>query len=329
MTRPPRLADWLLHRLTSSRRQQSIIGDMHEQYQRGRSLGWYWRQTLVTILLDGVMKQRLAWLLVPTVVAALVTTAVSQRYLPTRYKSEALILVVPQQIPDAYVRSMVSSKLEDRLPTFTQQVLSRTRLERIIQEFDLYSGRGKATMNELVERMRSDIVIHLAGIDSFRVGFFSDDPRTSLRVAERLASAVIDEALRNREILAEGTSQFLETQIEDVRSQIVEKEVKLRNLRATTTGELSQGDLIPYEVLKDSYKGLLQKQLDARVGANLERRQIGEQFRILDPARLPEVPIGPSQAGVNLAGTAMGLAFGLVMATVSTRQKKPASPERG
>lgn len=45
---------------------------------------------------------------------------------------------------------------------------------------------------------------------------------------------------------------------------------------------------------------------------NLERRQIGEQFRVLDPARLPERPVGPDRLRVNVAGTSSGFALGLV-----------------
>jgi len=98
-------------------------------------------------------------------------------------------------------------------------------------------------------------------------------------------------------------------------------------LRASSSGELSQGDLLPYDVLKDSYRALLQKQLDARIGANLERRQIGEQFKILDPARLPGAPIGPSKTAVDVAGALGGLALGVVMLGISTRQKKQIKPE--
>jgi uncharacterized protein involved in exopolysaccharide biosynthesis len=174
--------------------------------------------------------------------------------------------------------------------------------------------------------MRSSIRIQIRSGDSFRVGFTSAEPRTAMRVTERLASLFIEENLRDREVLAEGTSQFLTAQIEEVRRQIVEKEVQLRNLRSTTSGELSQGDLIPYDVLKDSYRTLLQKQLDARIGANLERRQIGEQFKVLDPARLPESPVGPSKTAVNLGGTLVGLAFGVVMVGVSALRKKSHTP---
>ena len=46
---------------------------------------------------------------------------------------------------------------------------------------------------------------------------------------------------------------------------------------------------------------------------NLERRQIGEQFRIIDPARMPERPISPDRCGINMMGLLAGLALGLAL----------------
>ena len=61
------------------------------------------------------------------------------RTLPNLYRSDTLILVVPQRVPESYVRSTVTTRIEDRLQSITQQILSRTRLERIIQDFNLYA----------------------------------------------------------------------------------------------------------------------------------------------------------------------------------------------
>ena len=46
---PPRVAHWLLERCASGPQRESLIGDMLEQYQRGRSATWYWRQTISAI----------------------------------------------------------------------------------------------------------------------------------------------------------------------------------------------------------------------------------------------------------------------------------------
>ena len=84
------------------------------------------------------------------------------RTLPNQYMSDTLILVVPQQVPETYVRSTVTTRIEDRLQTITQQILSRTRLERIIQDFNLYPElRKTAIMEDVVERMRSSIGVQV------------------------------------------------------------------------------------------------------------------------------------------------------------------------
>jgi capsular polysaccharide biosynthesis protein len=66
-----------------------------------------------------------------------------------------------------------------------------------------------------------------------------------------------------------------------------------------------------YETLRLVYTNLLAKSENARVAANLERRQIGEQFRMLDPARLPERPISPNRAQIDAFGAVGGLVVGL------------------
>ena len=59
-------------------------------------------------------------------------------FLPNLYRSTATVLVDRQQVPEAFVRSTVTSALETRLHTISQEVLSRSRLEALINRFDLY-----------------------------------------------------------------------------------------------------------------------------------------------------------------------------------------------
>jgi hypothetical protein len=62
-----------------------------------------------------------------------------------------------------------------------------------------------------------------------------------------------------------------------------------------------------YENLKLSYDDLLKKKLDAEVSQNLEKRQKGEQFQILDPADLPQEPFTPDRPRI------LGIAFAAAM----------------
>src|SRR5580765_1030008 len=61
------------------------------------------------------------------------------------------------------------------------------------------------------------------------------------------------------------------------------------------------------------YQSLLSKQGEARLAANLERRNIGAQFKVLDPARVPERPFSPNRLQIDLGGTTAGLVIGLLL----------------
>ena len=65
-------------------------------------------------------------------------TFVCSQSQPNRYRSEAIVLIIPPQVPEIVVRPMITESLQERLDLMKQQILSRARLERIIQEFDLY-----------------------------------------------------------------------------------------------------------------------------------------------------------------------------------------------
>jgi succinoglycan biosynthesis transport protein ExoP len=186
---------------------------------------------------------RIAWwrrytILVPAIAVA-GTCAVWARSLPDKYQSDALILVVPQRIPENYVRSTTTSRIDGRVHALTLAFLTRSRLEPLIREFALYAGhRRSETMEDLVERMRNDIDIEIAQRDSLRVSFVASDRRTAMRVVERLVSQLIEESRRDRETLAEETNRFLEAQVEDTRLRLVANEQRIETYYRRHADEL-------------------------------------------------------------------------------------------
>src|SRR2546421_6022082 len=179
------------------------------------------------------------WVLVIPLVLGSIGALVVGRMLPNQFRSESLIQIIPQRVPESYVRSTVTSRIEDRLQALRQQVLNRTRLERIIEDFKLFSEQRKTRlMEDLVEQARERVSIEIVKGDAFKVSFTSDSPKTAMNVTERLASLIIEENLRDRESLAEGADQFLETQLDDARQRLVEHEKKLEAYRKLHSGEL-------------------------------------------------------------------------------------------
>src|SRR5581483_6428318 len=134
--------------------------------------------------------------------------------------------------------------LEDRLATLRDQLLSRSRLEQIIGDLNLYVDlRAKVPMEDVVERMRTDITVSTTQnlskeSTSFKIRYVSNDRKVAQKTTERLASLFIEENLRDRENVAEDTSQFLGSQLQDAKQRLQEQEKKLEEYRRRFSGQL-------------------------------------------------------------------------------------------
>jgi protein tyrosine kinase modulator len=244
------------------------------------------------------------WLVILPLLFASVSTFIVVRRLPEIYRSETLIQVVPQRIPESYVRSTVTSRIEDRLGSIQQMILSRSRLERIIQDFDLYPEERKVmVMEDVVTRMRDrDVNVRVERGDAFRVSYIAGNPRTAQKVAERLGSLFIDENLRDREALAEQTSQFLEGQLEDAKRRLVEHEKKLETYRRLHAGELPtqlQGNLQAIQNVQMQLQALTEA-----MNHDIERRLLLErQLADIEAADSVSGPAPPPPAGADPSTT--------------------------
>jgi len=186
-----------------------------------------------------ILKRRYWLILVPFAVVS-AGAAIVAHYLPDVYSSTAAILLVPQQVPESYVKSAVTSRIEDRLPAIEQEILSRTKLENIIEELNLYQKeRRTGIMEDVVEQMRNkDTDIKALKGDAFTVTYQGSDPHTVQKVAERLASLFIQETTQDRTALTDSTSQFLESSLAEARRRLQDQEAKLKDYRIKYSGQL-------------------------------------------------------------------------------------------
>lgn len=209
------------------------------------------------------------YIALPTFVLGLVGF-VAARHWPYLYRSEALVLVEQQKIPENYVSSNVVISLEQRLDQMTEQVLSRTQLRRLIEQFGLYKEQlSRRPMEDVIDRMRSAIKVHLvsgagkaSALTAFRVSFLYSNPRVAQRVTNELTSLIIDENLKARTQQSIGATNFFESELDRGRQDLANQEEALRAYKMRYIGELPEQLSSNLQML-DS----LQNQLRAANGA--------------------------------------------------------------
>ena len=106
----------------------------------------------------------------------------------------------------------------------------------------------------------------------------------------------------------------LRSQIDSVRSQIPVYQGRIDNtsVRGIELTKISR----TYDITLRKYQDLLAKGLESQLSENLEKKQKGEQFDILDPANFPIKPLRPNRPMIILLGLMGGLAGGILLAFV-------------
>jgi protein tyrosine kinase modulator len=206
------------------------------------------------------------WVVLVTVGVVSCASFFYAQRLPNIFSSETLILVDPQKVPEAYVKSTVTGDIRDRLGTLSQQILSATRLQKIIETFNLYPVEQKTMAREdIIGKMRGDIHTSVANdfgggqdLQAFRISYRGRDPRVVAQVANQLASLFIEENLKAREEQATGTTEFLTNQLQETRKALEEQEGKLKDFKLKHLGEMPEQQTANLQIL-----GQLQQQLQS------------------------------------------------------------------
>ena len=177
-----------------------------------------------------VFRRRYPYFLISFLAGWLIVWAASW-ILPPKYKSSTLILVEQPTMPKYYVTPNVNEDLQGRMQNITQQILSRTRLLRIIGQLNLYrdSRHSRLTPDEKVEKMRKDIKIELVHgpqdqITAFNILYSVRDPKVAQQVTGELTKLFIDENLEVRQQQSEDTTKFLQSRLEAARQSLAEQE---------------------------------------------------------------------------------------------------------
>lgn len=195
-----------------------------------------------------VLKYR--WLVIVPFCAAMIVGMALSIMLPKVYKANTLILIQPQKVPKEYVQPLVSEEIESRINTMSQQILSRTNLEKIIDRFNLFSDPKYDNMyvEDKIADLRKRISVDVIGgksrrsdsTEAFSISFKDQDPEKVMNVTNALADRFIEENLKSREEEALGTNEFLEDQLQSMRRQLGDLEKKVEAFRTRNMGGLPE-----------------------------------------------------------------------------------------
>lgn len=192
---------------------------------------------------------RRKWVVLGCAVVGVAIAAILCVILPKSYRSSTLILIENQKIPTDYVKGIGGANIEQRLTMIHQQVMSRTFLSQIMDEYKLYEDKVRSEGHEpAIETLRKMIKVETVGtpgasgksVEAITLSFANEDPTTAMNVTAKLASLFIQENIRSREQLVTGVTVFLEQELHDAKKMLEAKERAISEFKARYVTELPE-----------------------------------------------------------------------------------------
>ena len=190
----------------------------------------------------GIVRRRFGLIVISSIVLLIAGDGISY-VLPPQYTSQTLILIEQQKVPEDYVKPVVDEDLGSRLASMKEQILSRSRIQPIIERFNLYAGT-KTNMDDRIAMTQKAIGIkpiqsnQYHGMPGFFISFKAQDARTAQQVCGEITSLFVSENLSARQESAEGTTDFLKQQLADAKRNLDDQDAKLAAFEQKNIGKL-------------------------------------------------------------------------------------------
>ncbi len=241
-----------------------------------------------------ILKRRWWLVLLPLLVLPIVSYSFSYT-IPPEYLSQTLVLVEGQKVSEGYVKPVLTEDLDSQLATLKEQIMSRSRLQPILENYNLFSTMHM-DMDDRIELMRKNIdikPIHSEigrGLPGFYISFKASDPRTAQAVCTEITSMFTNQNLALRAQSAEGTTDFLRAQLDAAKHNLDEQDARLAQFQQKYMGRLP-GE----ETSNSSMLTSLNTQLEAanQALARMEQDRSLTQT-LLAQATQSTLPSGPS-----------------------------------
>jgi uncharacterized protein involved in exopolysaccharide biosynthesis len=204
---------------------------------------------------------------------------------PATYKSMATILIEEQEIPSELVHSTITSYADQRIETIKQQVMSRTTLWKVVEQYNLYQDlRRTNSAEEVVKRFTKDIAVEVISADvvdkrtqhptkatiAFTVEYQSNSPDLAQKVANELTSLFLGQNLKSRERQAQEATSFLQQEAENLSKHIGEVDEKIATFKHRASGALPELMPLNLQLMSQSDRELMD--IDQQIRTLEERK---------------------------------------------------------
>jgi polysaccharide chain length determinant protein (PEP-CTERM system associated) len=225
--------------------------------------------------------------------------------LPKRYTSETLVLVDQPTVPTEFVKPVVTEDLNHRLASMQEQILSRTRLQPIIEKFGLYPAlRGKVHIEELVDRLRTAVLVKpmdaMPGtgnhsLPGFYVDVTFDNPQTAQQICTEITSMFMQQNTREREQQATQTTSFLSDQLEEAKKKLDAQDQRLAAFKRQYLGSLQEEGQTNLNLLTG---------MNSQLEANIQALSRAQQDKTFNESLLTQQESSATALGVGVQSNA-------------------------
>ena len=188
---------------------------------------------------------RRRWLICGTLGTCIAIAVILCVILPKSYRSKTVIFVENQRIPERYVSPVMGGTVGERVNMVQQSVMSRTFLRTVAGQYSLYPPNATDQQIEsVIDGLLQNIKIELKGgrsdarVESFTISFSDSNPVKARDVTAMFADEVIKQNIRSRELLVEGTTKFLDEEMQGATASLEEQERAMASFKKRHMGEL-------------------------------------------------------------------------------------------
>jgi uncharacterized protein involved in exopolysaccharide biosynthesis len=265
---------------------------------------------------------------------------------PPKYTSQSTVLVEGQKVPAGYVQPIITTDFTERIQMLSQEVLGASRLRPVLHSLAIVTPDDEG---KFIEKIQQNIEIEpvitsmsaaahgegsatkeasaTAGpIPGFNVSYTDSNPVRAQKICNVLTSLIVDENLRFRAGVAQETLVFLNQELEEAKRTLDEQDARIADFKKAHMGQLpTDGRTAMNPTIEEQYKmltrdndtneafykDLLAKRNAAKLGADMDNEQLGEQMHVAAGAGLPEAPSFPDRPLFALWGLGAGLLLGI------------------